>query len=190
MQPQPVNAQKARAKEGVRIAVCDIERASKASTIFAQKKTAWDNAQKELERQRNQIEIEFSQKSRELQRKSVDPNAKQEELANEAAYLEVLKKKMEDSQREHEVYLTRMLTTYQNDVLKKVRGEMETVAKNHGYDIVLQDYTLDETSAGQFFDGSFAQTLLNKPVLYVPDLENNKNLYVTDITAEVIKKLQ
>jgi hypothetical protein len=67
---------------------------------------------------------------------------------------------------------------------------METVAKNHGYDIVLQDYTLDETSAGQFFDGSFAQTLLNKPVLYVPDLENNKNLYVTDITAEVIKKLQ
>ena len=85
-------------------------------------------------------------------------------------------------------YLQALLNQYQKDVLQKVIEELEKFVKLEGYDIVLQDYTLEAAEAGFFKDNVYAQTLMSKPVLHVPGGVNNS--YVTDITQTIIDRIK
>jgi hypothetical protein len=76
-------------------------------------------------------------------------------------------------------------------VLKKVKGVVEDVATVNKFHIVFQDYDEPSSSgSSDFFGGTYAQTLLNKPVFFAPGVDRNNNVYVQDITETVIAKLK
>ncbi len=189
MQPQVVSAQNERATRGIRIAVVNIEKAAKASAEFDRKQTQWKRAMEDLELERKNIEEEANSATAELRKARLDGD--QDKVLDIQARLETLEAKFKMSVEQHEEYLTGLMAKYQDDVLRKVEAEVAKVARLKGVDIVLQDYEVDSAPQGGFFsDGTYAQTLLNKPVFLVPGRIDNSNNYVTDITEQVINGLK
>ena len=110
-------------------------------------------------------------------------------LAEYEGQMKALEARMKEAQDKHERYLANLMSQYQDEVLQKVKGVVEDIAATEGYHIVFQDYSVAATGDEGFFSGSYAQTLLNKPVFFVPGLANKSNPYVVDITEAVKRKL-
>jgi hypothetical protein len=183
-QPGPVEAQ---TPPPIKIALVNIEEAAKKSAIFQEKKDLWDAAQADLRKQRDAIEADIEDVKRQAQRTD-----KPETLATLKAQMEALKGRQDEAIRSHEKYLGDLMAEYQDEVLKKVKGVVEDVATVNKFHIVFQDYEPSSKGSSDFFGGTYAQTLLNKPVFFAPGVtsERNTNVYVQDITATVIAKLK
>lgn len=182
-QPGQVEAQ---TPPPIKIALVNIEKAAKESAIFKQKKDLWDAAQEDLKKQRDTIEDAIEDVKRQAQ--STD---KPETLATLKAQMEALKGRQDEAIRSHEKYLGDLMAQYQEEVLKKVKGVVEDVATVNKFHIVFQDYDEPSSSgSSDFFGGTYAQTLLSKPVFFAPAVDRNANVYVQDITATVIAKLK
>jgi Skp family chaperone for outer membrane proteins len=186
LQQDTVQAQNG-APPQLKVAIVNIEMAARASRVFKEKEEHWKNAQEDLKRQREKIEAD----AREVRR-----NAREAETPERIQELEgmmkALEARMKDAQEKHEAYLSNLMAQYQDEVLQKVKGVVEELATLEGYHIVFQDYSVSATGDEGFFSGSYAQTLLNKPVFFVPgkQLEAKKNAYVADITSLVIDKVK
>jgi Skp family chaperone for outer membrane proteins len=184
-QPGQVEAQ---ALPPIKIALVNIEKAAKESAIFKEKKSLWDAAQADLRKQREAIEAHIEDVKRQAQRTD-----KPEALATLKAQMEALKGRQEEAMRSHEKYLGDLMAQYQDEVLKKVKGVVEDVATVNKFHIVFQDYDEPSSSgSSDFFGGTYAQTLLNKPVFFAPGVTpgGKPNEYVQDITETVIAKLK
>ncbi len=181
-QPGPVEAQ---TPPPIKIALVNIEKAAKESAIFQEKKNLWDAAQEDLRKQREAIEADIEDVRRQAQRTD-----DREKLATLKGQMEALKGRQEQAIRGHEEYLGQLMSQYQDEVLKKVKGVVEDVATVNKFHIVFQDYEPASSGSSDFFGGTYAQTLLNKPVFFAPGVERNANVYVQDITSTVIAKLK
>ncbi|MCB9932143.1 MAG: OmpH family outer membrane protein [Planctomycetes bacterium] len=177
-----VSAAPPRAKSGaIRIAVINLEEASRQSRRFNELKGLWDAAQNELKAQDEKMEDEYNRKLAELRR--ARDEGERTDLRVELQSIQEARKASKDEQQK---YLASLLAQYQKDVLKMVMGELEGFVKREGYDIVLQDYEVDTANSDFFSGGAYAQTLMSKPVLYAPGIKDKKNEYVVDITQAII----
>lgn len=186
-EPEPVEAAKPRAREAVRIAVINLEEASRQSKWFKELKIDWERAQTDIKGQAEKMKADYELKVEEYQRARLrgdDPN----ELLSVGVEIKAMEEAMKAAREEQASYLQALLNQYQKDVLLKVMDELDKYVKLEGYDIVLQDYTLESEEAGFFKDNVYAQTLMSKPVLHVPGGVNNA--YVTDITQPIIDRIK
>lgn len=177
-----VHAAPERAKAGaVRIAVINLEQASRESRKFKELKILWEAAQEELKKQNQKMEQEYNAKLAELRRAGTED----EKMALRVE-LKSLQEAQKYSQEEQQKYLGGLLSQYQTDVLRHVMEEMDKFVRKEGYDIVLQDYDVEAADADFFSGGAYAQSLMSKPVLLTPGTKDKKNAYVVDITQEII----
>jgi Skp family chaperone for outer membrane proteins len=186
-QPQQVEAQPQRAERGIRIALVNLEEVARRSPMFADRKLRWDRHQKALEDERKRIDDDINVKEAELRRARAD-NRSEDELLQLRVELEVLKRHRERAVEDHQFHMSLLLSKYQKEVLQYVRPEIERYAQLQKYDIVLQDYSVEDAE-GLFSGDAYAQTLINKPVLYAPGVIDNSNPYVTDITEAIINRM-
>jgi len=179
---ETVHAAPERAKAGaVRIAVINLEQASRESRKFKELKILWEAAQEELKKQNQKMEQDYNAKLAELRRAGTE---------DEKMALRVELKSFQEAQKvnqeEQQKYLGALLAQYQTDVLRHVMEEMDKFVRKEGYDIVLQDYDVEAADADFFSGGAYAQSLMSKPVLLTPGTKDKKNAYVVDITQEII----
>lgn len=187
LQPQDAQAQAVRQEKAIRIALINLEEAARRSPAFADRKVRWDQVRLELERDRARLEEQLRDKTRQLRERRAE-GSPEDLLTEMAAEVEALKQAAEASESEHRKYLATLLSQYQKEVLLTVIPEIKRYALAQHYDIVLQDYTEDAAS-GLFDADAYAQTLINKPVLFVPRITSNQNPYVTDITQAIIQRM-
>lgn len=186
-EPEAVNAQTTRP---VKIAVVNLEEASRQSKWFKERKLKWEDVQNELKAERDKTERTYREKALEVQRAKLAKKS-QEEITPLEVEAQTYKELMDILKKQQEAYLVNLIAQYQNEVLRFVINEIEQYTLLMGYDIVLQDYSVAETGASDFMSGgAYAQSLINKPVLYAPGLKNNKNAHVTDITEAVIQRVK
>ena len=185
-EPETVEAAKPREKEAVRIAVINLEEASRQSKWFKALRIDWEHAQSDIKRQAEDMKAEYDAKVEEYQRARLRGD-EAGELLTLGVEIKALEEAQKAAREEQTGYLQALLNQYQKDVLQRVMEEIEMFVKLEGYDIVLQDYTLEAAEAGFFQDNVYAQTLMSKPVLHVPGGVNNS--YVTDITQSIIDRI-
>ncbi|MBX3460231.1 MAG: hypothetical protein KF696_09785 [Planctomycetes bacterium] len=186
-EPQEVAAQ---ANRPVKIAIVNLEEASRQSGWFKVRKQRWEEVQAELKLEREKTERTYREKTLEVQRAKLAKKSAEEIMPLEVE-AQTYKELMEILKKQQEAYLVNLIAQYQNEVLRNVIAEIEQFTKLMGYDIVLQDYSVAETGVSDFMSGgAYAQSLINKPVLYTPGTETNKNIYVTDITKAIIQRVQ
>lgn len=179
---EAVHAAPERAKAGaVRIAVINLEQASRESRKFKELKILWEAAQEELKKQNQKMEQDYNAKLAELRRAGTED----EKMALRVE-LKSFQEAQKVSQEEQQKYLGALLAQYQTDVLRHVMEEMDKFVRKEGYDIVLQDYDVEAADADFFSGGAYAQSLMSKPVLLTPGTKDKKNAYVVDITQEII----
>lgn len=179
---ETVHAVPERAKGGaVRIAVINLEQASRESRKFKELKILWEAAQEELKKQNQKMEQDYNAKLAELRRAGTED----EKMALRVE-LKSFQEAQKVSQEEQQKYLGALLAQYQTDVLRHVMEEMDKFVRKEGYDIVLQDYDVEAADADFFSGGAYAQSLMSKPVLLTPGTKDKKNAYVVDITQEII----
>lgn len=179
---ETVHAAPERAKAGaVRIAVINLEQASRESRKFKELKILWEAAQEELKKQNQKMEQDYNAKLAELRRAGTED----EKMALRVE-LKSFQEAQKVSQEEQQKYLGALLAQYQTDVLRHVMEEMDKFVRKEGYDIVLQDYDVEAADADFFSGGAYAQSLMSKPVLLTPGTKDKKNAYVVDITQEII----
>ena len=188
MNTESVEAARPREEKAIRVAIINLEEASRQSKWFKALKIDWEGAQDDIKRQNEKMKADYQAKVEEYQRARLRGDEQDDLLP-----LEVEIKAMEEAQKaaseEQQNYLQALLNQYQKDVLRQVMAEIDTYVQLEGYDIVLQDYTLETEEAGFFQGGIYAQTLMSKPVLHVPSV-NDKNAYVTDITQPIIERIK
>jgi len=184
-EPEAVHAQaNPRAKEGIRIAIVNLEEVSRQSKLFKALKIEWETAQEDLKKQNAKLERDYETKLAEIkQARLIDDETKLLTLRVEA---QSIQEAMKVAQEEQKAYLGSLLAHYQKEVLKEVMEKMAEYVSKQGYDIVLQDYDVNPGDADYFAGGAYASSLMSKPVLLAPGVEANKNLYVTDITKAMI----
>jgi hypothetical protein len=179
---EAVHAAPERAKAGaVRIAMINLEEASRQSRKFRELKILWDAARDELSKQDQKMEQEHNAKLAELRRATTE-----EERMARRVELKAIQETHKISKDEQQKYLGALLAQYQKDVLVMVMDEIDKFAKREGYDIVMQDYTVEAAEADFFSGGAYAQSLMSKPVLLTPGTKDRKNAYVMDITQDII----
>jgi len=184
---ETVEADSRRADKGIRIAMLNLEDAARRSPLFQQLRGKWEAAQQELQAQREEIQIAYRRAQRELQRARLEGGSEDAIMALEVE-MQAQEQTLKAINEHHETYLQALLTKYQTDVLREVISQVETYVRLEGYDIVLQDYTVESGGDG-FFGGAYAQTMINKPVLHAPGVRRNTNAYVTDITDAVVQRM-
>jgi hypothetical protein len=184
-QPEPVRAQPVRAKEGIRIALINLEKTARQSSWFRVRKIEWDAAQEQLKQQNAKMELEYKEKVAEIQKAALDsPEDSQLALRSEAQAIEQALKVAKEEQQQ---YLGALLAQYQKEVLQSVMAELDKFVAKQGYDLVIQDYD-DAAADADFFSGAaYAQSLMSKPVLAAPGMIEKRNAYVTDITDAIIQ---
>ena len=182
-QPQEVHAQSVRAEKGIRIALLNLEAAARKSSKFTDLKVKWDETQKAMKDETERLQADLEKLKLEVRAAQAAGDI---ELAMTAqAQHSALQETMEVTRKQQGAYLQSLLNQYQKDVLVEVMAKAEEYCKKEGFDLLLQDYTLDATEAGFFSGGAYAETLMNKPVLYAPGLKDLKNAYVVDITGAI-----
>jgi hypothetical protein len=88
-------------------------------------------------------------------------------------------------------YLSLLMDKYQKQVLDAVRGQAEDYCKVEGYHLCLQDYQLELGADDELFKGATdAQRWLNKPVLFAPGIAAKSNVFVRDITGDIINRVK
>jgi Skp family chaperone for outer membrane proteins len=184
----PVEAQSDRASEGIRIALLNLEEAARRSPKFAEHQRSWDRARAELQQQRDEKRAALQRTQRELQRARLE-GASEDSLTFLEVELKATQETLKLMAERQEMYLAALLTKYQSEVLREVMAMVETYTQRQGYDIVLQDYTVETGGEGFFAGGGYAQTMINKPVLYAPGIRRNRNAYVTDITDAIVQQM-
>jgi Skp family chaperone for outer membrane proteins len=183
-EPEPVQAQNVRAKEGVRIALINLEKTARQSKWFKANKIEWDAAQDQLKQQNKKMELDYRERASAIQRAQIQ-NPDDPQLAARAE-LQALQEAMKAAEKEQQQYLGSLLAHYQKEVLQEVMTVLDKYVSKQGYDIVIQDYDDAATDADFFSGGAYAQSLMSKPVLVAPGIKEKRNQYVTDITAAII----
>ncbi|MBK8207713.1 MAG: hypothetical protein IPK87_13135 [Planctomycetes bacterium] len=184
--PKSVHAQEARSDKGIRVALVNLEAVSRESEKFRQLKDKWNGVQRELGMDRDEAEQRYRSKAMDVQRARKE-NRDQEEVGALEIELRTLKDALEMMKKQHAEYLESLLAHYQQEVLSFVMAVVKEYADYHEYDLVLQDYTLDDSGKDFFAGAAYAQTLINKPVLYAPNGATKGARHVTDISADVLK---
>ena len=190
LETETVEAQaRPRAHDAIRVAVVDLEQVCRQARLFRELKVDWESAQEQIVLQNEKMQADYEARLSDLNRgrlRGDDPDV--------LLPIQVEIKAMEEAKQayaeEQRVYLKALLDEYQKEVLSKVMKELERFVDLTGYDIVLQDYTLETEEAGFFSGGVYAQTLLAKPVLYSPNARVAGNEYVTDITEAMIQRVR
>ncbi|MCA8911653.1 MAG: OmpH family outer membrane protein [Planctomycetes bacterium] len=184
---EPVHAAKARSKDGgIRVALLNLEEASRQSKKFKERKNDWDAAQKDLKEQGEKLKSSYDAKRAEAARE----HANGHDTLDLKVELQSIEEAVKAFQDESKNYLAALLNQYQTEVLREVIKAVEAFAALEGYDIVVQDYTVNAEDADFFSGGAYAQSMMSKPVLAAPGMLTNKNAYVTDITQAIIDKLK
>lgn len=182
-----VQAAPDRQPKSIRIATINLEEASRQSKWFKALKNDWERAQEDIKQQSEKMKADYQAKVEEYQRARLrgdDPSL----LISISVEIKALEEAQKAAREEQTAYLQALLNQYQKDVLLKVMDELERYVKLEGYDMVLQDYTLESEEAGFFQDNVYSQTLMSKPVLHVPGATANP--YVTDITQPIIDRIK
>lgn len=183
-QPEPVYAQNVRAKEGIRIALINLEKTARQSKRFKELKNEWDAAQEQLKQQNSKMELDYKAKVAQIQRDAISkPEDAQLAARSEAQAIE---QAMKVAKEEQQAYLGALLAQYQKEVLQEVMTVLDKYVAKQGYDLVIQDYDDADADADFFSGAAYAQSLMSKPVLSAPGMKEKKNAYVTDITDAII----
>ena len=186
---EDVHAAPPRATQPIRIALVNLEEASKQSKKFKTLKNDWDNAQGELKKQADKYEQTYREEAGEVQRLRL-AGGDEDEIMTKRVELQALEQTMKAADEEGKKYLSALLQQYQKDVLVVVMAAIEEYCKLEGYDIVLQDYSVEGDDADFFSGGAYAQSIMSKPVLAAPGMKANTNSYVIDITQAIINKVK
>lgn len=186
VQPEPVHAQ----TTPIKIALLDLEKACRASWKFNELKISWDERRLRQEAETDQRINELNEKKRKLRNllqsgiESDEPNFLRPEIAAMEEFLE-------QSRPRWRKYLGDLVSEYQKQVLEHVIGVAENYCNTQGYHLCLQDYQLDSGSEDELFKGAeFAARWLNKPVLFAPGVDENKNMYVKNITEDIVNRVK
>lgn len=182
-QPQEVHAQSMRAEKGIRIALLNLEAAARSSKKFGDLKLKWDETQQAMKAEMERLQADHDKLKAEV--RAAQATGDIELALTSQAQQSALQETMEVTRKQQGAYLQSLLNQYQKEVLVEVMAKAEEYCKKEGFDLLLQDYTLDATESGFFSGGAYAETLMNKPVLYAPGLKDLKNAYVVDITAAI-----
>ena len=149
--------------------------------MFKKRKIDWEAAQAEVRKQDDEYTQAIETKRRDINR-GINTGATQDQLTTLRVELQALEETHKAAREEQHKYLEDLLAQYQKEVLQEVVNKIETYAKTHDFDMVVQDYALDATDADFFSGSAYTQTLLSKPVICAPGMARNKNAYVVDIT--------
>ncbi|MCB9894993.1 MAG: OmpH family outer membrane protein [Planctomycetes bacterium] len=178
-----------RQDKSIRIALVNLEEASRQSRVFKKLKVDWDDAQKELKAQGEKYQQAYEKKYQDIQRARM-AGGDEDEILTLRVELQALEQTMKAAEEEGKKYLSALLSQFQKDVLIVVMDEIDKFCRLEGYDIVLQDYSLDNEEADFFAGNAYAQALMSKPVLMAPGMQQNKNAYVVDITQAIIERVK
>lgn len=187
VQAAPDPAPKAK-PQVMRVALANLEAISRNSPKFKALKREWDVAQAEMKQQYNEWQEDYDSTYQQLQRAKLKND--QELVMELRVHLQATDQTMKACEEEGKKYLSALLSQFQTEVLREVMLNLERYVRQKGFDIVLQDYTLELTDEDFFGAGEYAQTMMSKPVLSAPGALDGKNLFVTDITQELITAMQ
>ncbi len=190
--PEPVHAQNARATRDIRIALVDLVKATRQSSIYtARKRDFQDQVDARKARMKlagdeyEKLGAELEEMKRlnkdplDVQRKELRVKAKQEEA-----------KVIRDFCQQ---WLEELSNDFQKEVLQIVYEVVKDHCKTRGYDLVFQLYELEASANNKDDDQltasrAWADTLKNMPVIYAQTTlpAGAPNEYVKDITEEII----
>ena len=188
-QPEPVQAapDKPEATTPIRIAVVNLEEVSRSSPEFQKRKERWEDAQREIRTQAADLKARYERAVEEYEHARGGDGIEVLMLGIEVKSLE---ETMEAAREEQAAYLQALLNEYQVEVLKVVLDNVQRYARQEGFQLVLQDYTLGSPDEGFFSRNDYAQTLMSKPVVAAPGIASGANTHVTDITKILIHHMR
>ncbi len=186
-------AQPAHAQAGAttfKLAILNLQEAARNSNKFIECKLDFDKNQEWVNSERKKKKTELDVLNDRL--REYRGQGKTEDAAIAEVAIKAKEEEMQQADELYKRYLGQLRDKYMEDVLKVVFNQAKEYCKRHGYHMLLQDYTLDEAAAeeGLFSGRVYAETLMNKPVLF-PEFGKgdlpSPNPFITNITPEIIK---
>lgn len=174
--PAPVNA----APQSMRVAVVNLEQVARASRTFQMLRAKWEVAEQDMRAYQQRLDEEYATKLREFGRALDD-----EERMQLRVELKALEETNAAAREERQKYLAALLSMYQQEVLSEVLENLRRYVRQKGFNLVLQNYDVEEEHSDFFASGAYAQSLMSQVVLDAPGAVEGDNVFVTDITAEL-----
>ncbi|MCC6573451.1 MAG: hypothetical protein IT462_06635 [Planctomycetes bacterium] len=160
----------------IKIALVNLERASRRTKLFSQRKVDYEKHQAALNAERRKRKYELNDLKSQLE------DAKRKDDGSDRVLEVHVKAKEQEIEFADEFYkhnMAEIRDMYLAEVLQLVLDKAVKYADAKGFNLTLQDYALSASAADVMFsDKSWAETVMNKPVVHVPALDP----YVTDIT--------
>lgn len=174
--PAPVNA----APQTMRVAVVNLEKVARASRTFQKLSAKWEVAQQDMQAYLQKLDEEYDTKLKELGRTRDD-----EERMQLRIELQALEETSATAKEEQQKYLAALLSMYQQEVLREVLENLRRYVRQNGFNLVLQNYDVEEEHSDFFNSGAYAQKLMSQVVLDAPGASVGDNVFVTDITNDM-----
>ncbi|MCB9894992.1 MAG: hypothetical protein H6839_11130 [Planctomycetes bacterium] len=173
-----------KADGNIRIALVRLEEVARRTKIFKQRKIDWEAAREEVRRQDEKYASEIEERRLELASEMAGKN-NADRVTMLRVEIQALEEARKASQETRGRYLEDLLAQFQKEVLQHAMEKAERYVDMHNFDMLVQDYPVETADADFFSANAYTQTILSKPVLYVPGMATNKNAYVVDITDDV-----
>lgn len=187
-QPEPVQATED-SKKPIRVAVVDLEQVSRSSPQFERKRARWEAAQEDIRGQAENLRLQYDRAVMRYQ-STLQAGGDRLDLTLLSVEVKALEETMKAAREEQAEYLQALLNGYQAEVLQEVLENVRRYARQAGYQLVLQDYTLGSPDEGSFGGSDYTETLMSKPVVDAPGIETGENTHVTDITKIMINHMR
>ena len=173
----------------MRVALVNLEEVSRNTPLFRRLRSEWDDAQADIKSYNNKLQREYDARLRRIEAGG-GPFADEDDVLTERVELQAIKETQKAAKEEGEKYLDALLSDFQKQVLQEVMVNLKRYIRQNGYDIALQDYSVETGEVDFFSAGEYAQSLMSKPVLDAPGALDGSNVFVTDITQEMVTAMQ
>lgn len=175
-------------KPGMQVAVVNLEDVCRQSPQFAKSKMSWEAARRELTQTNRKDLQRYEELKARLEREKLVGDA--DSVLDLRVELQSYEEKLQAARDEQKEYLASLLSEYQRRVLSEVLTHVKRYARQTGFDLVLQTYSIAESDSDFFASESFVQTLMSQTVLDAPGADDLSNAHVTDITDKMISFMQ
>lgn len=188
-QPEVVQAAP-QPRPGMQVATVNLEELARLSRSYAVRSKDWELIRNDLAEQNKRSHDKYLHYKHDLDALlDAGVSLNDDRVLDLLVELQAREEAAKAAKTEQRQYLAALLDEYQKEVLEEVLAGVKRYARENGFDLVLQTYSISE--APDFFaDGTFVQRLMSQTVLDAPGAEDLSNAHVTDITDKMISFMQ
>ncbi|MCB9894991.1 MAG: hypothetical protein H6839_11125 [Planctomycetes bacterium] len=177
------------ATKPIRIAIVNLEEISRSTPLYSRLRSEWEEARADIKSYHAKLQRQHDTTLQRIENGG-GAHADEDDLVKDRVRLQALRETLKAAKEEGDKYLNALIADFQKQVLTEVMINVRRYMRQEGYAILLQDYNVEDDPADFMSGDPYAQSLLAKPVLDAPGSLDGSNVFVTDITQEMIAAMK